>query len=55
MTRTKKMLVVVGALIVMGVVGLLSVHNEWTDRINPFISEETSYARVPEDPDLSGR
>jgi uncharacterized protein (TIGR01655 family) len=47
MTRTKKMLVVVGALIVMGAVALLSVHNEWTDQINPFINEETSYARVP--------
>lgn len=47
MTRTKKMLVVVGTLIVISVVALLSVHNEWTDRINPFINEETSYARLP--------
>lgn len=47
MTRGKKILVGVSVLVIVSVVALLSIHNELTDRVNPFISEETSYAKVP--------
>lgn len=38
---------IVSLVIVLSVVGIFSFHNSITDRINPLISSEVSYAQVP--------
>ncbi|WP_424321095.1 YxeA family protein [Lacticaseibacillus chiayiensis] len=39
---------VLAAFVVATAVGILSIHNQLTDRINPFLSEQISYAKVPQ-------
>ncbi|RXT57998.1 YxeA family protein, partial [Lacticaseibacillus chiayiensis] len=39
---------VLAAFVVATAVGILSIHNQWTDRINPLLPEQTSYAKVPQ-------
>lgn len=43
----KKMLIVLVGILIILVVFLSFTHNSNTDRINPMIKEETSYAEVP--------
>jgi uncharacterized protein (TIGR01655 family) len=45
MTKIKKMLI--GVVVIVALLTIvLSFHNPYTDRVNPFISQETSYAQV---------
>lgn len=44
---TVKTAFLIALVLAMGVVCVLSFHNSVTDRVNPFISQETSYAQVP--------
>ena len=44
--RTIKTAFVTALVLVVGVICIFSFHNSFTDRLNPFISQETSYAQV---------
>ena len=43
---TIKTAFVTALVLVVGVICIFSFHNSFTDRLNPFISQETSYAQV---------
>ncbi|ARY90321.1 MULTISPECIES: YxeA family protein [Lacticaseibacillus] len=48
MKKAKILSVTVAALVMVAVAGILLIHNRWTDRVNPFVPEQTSYAKVPQ-------
>ena len=43
---TIKTAFVTALVLVVGVICIFSFHNSFTDRLNPFISQEISYAKV---------
>lgn len=45
MLKAKKIIIVL-VIIVALLMGLLLIHNSYTDRVNPFISKTISYAKV---------
>lgn len=48
MKTTKLLGSLAAAIIVVALSGILLIHNRWTDRVNPFVPEQTSYAKVPQ-------
>ena len=48
MKRVKTLGGTLAALVMVAVAGILLIHNQWTDLINPFVPEQTSYAKVPQ-------
>lgn len=46
MNKAKNIFIGVLVIIVVGIGCVLLIHNSWTDRVNPFIPETTSYAKV---------
>ena len=48
MKKAKILVSTLAALVMVVVAGILLIHNQWTDLINPFVPEQTSYAKVPQ-------
>lgn len=46
MRRLIKALLIILGVIALAFVLLITIHNQWTDRINPFLEMETDYAKV---------
>lgn len=47
MSKKSKIISIISVVIAVIIICLLTIHTSFTDRINPFISQEISYAQIP--------